>query len=232
MLESLFSGLYAALYGNLALAVIASFAWGVASVLLSPCHLSGIPLMVAFISGKKVLPIRKAFRLSLIFAIGILLSIALMGLITALLGRMIGDLGRHANLIFGIALCMGGILLMDVLPLGSFSWLGRVHIDGSRVWAVLLIGLLFGLALGPCTFAFMAPVLTLVFSLVETKLFLAIAVLFAYAAGHCVVIVFAGTSVNRVQKLLKWNENTKRLLMLKRACAALVVVAGVYLMFK
>lgn len=232
MWESIFNGLYSALYGNLAVAVLGAFAWGVASVLLSPCHLSGIPLMVAFMTGKRVLSGKETFRLSLVFALGILGSIAIIGVITALLGRMMGDLGSHANLVFGIALCLGGILLMDIIPLRTVPIFTKMHVDGTKLWTALMIGLLFGLALGPCAFAFMAPVLTLVFSMSQTSMILALTIIAAYAAGHCLVIVFAGASVSWVQKIMNWNDRSQSMVICKRVCALLVVMAGLYLIFK
>jgi cytochrome c-type biogenesis protein len=99
MLENIFDTLYTALYGNPAIALLASFLWGIASVLLSPCHLSSIPLVIAVLIGKRTLTLKQTFRLSLVFSIGVLVSIAIIGIITALLGRMLGDLGNHANLV-------------------------------------------------------------------------------------------------------------------------------------
>ncbi len=232
MIGNIFNALYTALYGNMALAILAAFLWGLASILLSPCHLSGIPLMVAMLTGKRVLTVKQALKLSTLFAIGVLFSFLIIGIVTALLGRMIGDLGSHANLIFGIAMCIGGILLLDVIPFGSVSLVSKVKIDGTKPFTIFLVGLLFGMALGPCAFAFMAPVLTLVFSLAETKLLAAIAITVSYAIGHCLVIVFAGTSVGFVQKLLNWNEGSKGLSMMKKVCAVLVIAAGIYLIFK
>jgi len=232
MLESIFNSLYAALYGNPWIAVLASFLWGIASIILSPCHLSSIPLVLAVLTGKRVLSVKQAFALSSLFAVGVLVSIALIGIITALLGRMMGDLGSHANLIFGIALCLGGILLMDIIPLGSISFLGKIKPDGTKPLTVFVVGLLFGLALGPCAFAFMAPVLTLAFSLAATKLYMAIIIMLVYGIGHCLVIALGGTSVSFVQKLLNWNDSSRGLSIFKRICAVLVIAAGIYLIFK
>lgn len=231
-MEAIFTYLYTALYGNFYLALFAAFMWGLASVGLSPCHLSSIPLVVSVMTGKRVLTGKEAFKLSFVFSLGILISIALIGIITALLGRMIGDLGPHANLIFGIALILAGLLLMDIIPLGSISLLSKLKIDGTKSLNILMVGILFGLALGPCAFAFMAPVLTLVFSMATTKLFLAIMIMLCFSLGHCLVIVFAGTSVSLVQNILNWNEKSKGMTIFKKVCAGLVIIAGIYLMLK
>ena len=231
-MENIFNFLYNSLYANTPLALTASFLWGLASVILSPCHLSSIPLIIAMMTGKNNIGTKKAFYMSFIFSIGILLSIALIGLITALLGRMMGDLGPNANLIFGIALILGAVLLLDIIPLNNISFLNKLNLQNITLPAVFLAGLLFGLALGPCSFAFMAPVLTLVFGLATTNLLNAILIITLYAIGHCAVIVFAGTSISKISSLLNWNQKSNVLLIIKRFCAVLVIVAGLYLIFK
>ena len=146
-----------------ALAVPAAFAWGVLSVALSPCHLSSVPLVVAYMSGGAELPAgRRALALSSAFAVGILGSIALVGALTAPAGRMLGDVGRAGNWILAGVFFVVGLHLLGVLPLPSFgSAPASVRRRGAP--GALLLGLVFGIALGPCTFAFMAPLLGIAF---------------------------------------------------------------------
>ena len=51
-MESLFTSLTEALYGSYSLALLAAFVWGILSILLSPCHLSSIPLIIGFLTAK------------------------------------------------------------------------------------------------------------------------------------------------------------------------------------
>lgn len=65
---------------GVAFGATAALAWGVLSVVLSPCHLSSVPLVVAYMSGGTEWPSgRRALGLSSAFALGILSSIALVG---------------------------------------------------------------------------------------------------------------------------------------------------------
>jgi len=50
-LIGLFDALSRMLLASTWLALVGAFLWGVASVLLSPCHLAGIPLVVGFLSA-------------------------------------------------------------------------------------------------------------------------------------------------------------------------------------
>ena len=67
------------------------------SVLLSPCHLASIPLIIGFIDEQGRISTKRAFWISTLFAVGILITIGLIGAITAAAGRMMGDIGKYGN---------------------------------------------------------------------------------------------------------------------------------------
>ena len=95
--------------------------------------------------------------------------------------------------------------------------------------AAFILGLLSGIALGPCTFAYMATILGVVFSMASTKIIFAISLLLAYGIGHCAVLVFAGTFTEFVQHYLHWTEKSKGALILKKICGVLVIMGGIYM---
>lgn len=228
MIESIFIGLYEAMTGSIWLAILASFSWGVLSILLSPCHLSSIPLIVGFISSQGKISINRTFKISVIFSIGILITIALIGIITASLGRLMGDVGSTGNYLVAGIFFLVGLYLLDIIKLDwNSAGLRKIKVKG--LLAALLLGLLFGIALGPCTFAYMAPVLGVVFQTAQSNYLLAVVFLLAFGMGHCSVIVGAGTLTGKVQKYLNWSEKSKTILWIKRVCGALVIFGGVYL---
>ncbi len=231
MFEGIFNSLYEALTGAVLIAVLASFGWGVLSILLSPCHLSSIPLIVGFISSQGKISIRRTFNISLIFSVGILITITLIGIITASLGRLMGDIGGIGNYIVAGIFFLVGLYLLDII---KFDWntAGLKQTKTKGLLAALILGLLFGLALGPCTFAYMAPVLGIVFQTAQTNYLLAVIYLSAFGIGHCSVIVGAGTLTGKVQKYLNWTEGSKTILWIKRVCGGLVVLGGVYLIYQ
>lgn len=230
MFEGLFTALYEAMMGSVWLAVLASFAWGVLSILLSPCHLSSIPLVVGFISSQGKISIGRTFNISLIFSVGILITIALIGIITASLGRLMGDIGSAGNYLVAGIFFLVGLYLLDII---KFDWnnAGLRKTKTKGLLAALILGLLCGLALGPCTFAYMAPVLGIVFQTAQTNYLLAVTFLLAFGIGHCSVIVGAGTLTGKVQKYLNWSEGSKTILWIKRICGVLVILGGIYLIY-
>jgi cytochrome c-type biogenesis protein len=99
-------------------------------------------------------------------------------------------------------------------------------IKGTGVSASFLLGLVFGVALGPCTFAYMAPMLSITFQLGATELWYGILLLLSYALGHCSIIVAAGTFTELVQPYMNWNERSRGPLIVKRVCGLLVMAGG------
>ncbi len=229
-MEQLFTSLNHAIEGTPAIALGAAFVWGVLSVILSPCHLASIPLIVGFIDNQGRMSARRAFSISFLFALGILVTIALIGAITAAAGRMLGEVGSWANYFVAAVFFVVGLHLIGLVP-NPFSGPGRVGMKRKGLLAALILGLVFGIALGPCTFAYMAPVLAVTFNVAKTRLLYGIALLVVYGVGHCSVIVAAGTSTGLVQRYLDWNERSKGTLVVRVVCGVLVIAGGVWLIY-
>jgi cytochrome c-type biogenesis protein len=226
-MERLFTFLTHAVEGAPLVALGASFAWGVLSILLSPCHLASIPLIVGFIDEQGRISTRRAFVIALLFAFGILITIAAIGVITALAGRMVGDIGPYGNYLVAAIFFVVGLHLLDIIPM-PWSGPARVGLKRKGMFAAFILGLAFGIALGPCTFAYMAPILGITFKLART--YGGFLLLF-YAFGHCSVIVLAGTFTEIVQHYLNWNERSRGAVVLKRICGILVILGGFYLIY-
>jgi cytochrome c-type biogenesis protein len=229
MIVNLFTCLAQALTQSPEIAIGAAFIWGVLSVVLSPCHIACIPLIVGFIDGQGNISTKRAFGLSLLFGFGILITIGVIGLITGLMGRMIGDIGGYGSYFVAIIFFAVGLNLLGILPLPFMEGGANPNFKRKGLLAAFVLGLLFGIALGPCTFAYMATMLGVVFSMASTKIVFALSLLLAYGIGHCAVLVFAGTFTEAVQHYLHWTEKSQGAVILKKICGVLVILGGVYL---
>lgn len=229
-MQELFTTLTRAVESTPLIAVGASFVWGILSILLSPCHLASIPLIVGFIDGQGRISTRRAFLISTLFAVGILITIGAIGAITAAAGRMMGDVGRYGNYFVAVIFFIVGLHLLGVIPM-PWSGPGQVGMKRKGMLAAFILGLVFGIALGPCTFAYMAPMLGVTFKLASTNLLYGVLLLLVYGIGHCSVIVFAGTFTEVVQRYMNWNEKSKGSIILKKICGILVLLGGVYLIY-
>jgi len=229
-MQELFTTLSHAVESTVWIALFASFFWGILSIILSPCHLASIPLIVGFIDDQGRVKTFRAFQISLLFAVGILITIAAIGLITAAAGRMMGDLGSVANYLVAVIFFVIGLHLLEVMPL-PLSGPGNISYKKKGLIAALVLGLIFGIALGPCTFAYMAPMLGVTFKIATSNLIYGSILLLAYGIGHCSVIVTAGTFTAIVQRYLNWNERSKGAVILKKICGVLVLFGGLYLIY-
>jgi cytochrome c-type biogenesis protein len=229
LLNDVFIWLNSLISETIWIALIGSFLWGVLSILLSPCHLSSIPLIIAYISRKEINSVKKSFRLSLLFAIGILLSLVIIGLITTLLGRIIGDIGDAANYILPVILIFAGLILLDILNLRFIekNIIPSKIISGS--FGVLTLGVIAGIGLGPCTFAFAAPILAIMFNTASTGLFYPILLLLSFSIGHCMVISLAGVLTKKVQSMLNLSEKGKPFWIIKKTSGVLMIILAGYL---
>jgi cytochrome c-type biogenesis protein len=229
MLE-LFTQLSGAVEEAWFIALPASFIWGILSILLSPCHLASIPLIVGFIDEQGRISTKRAFWVSTLFAIGILTTIGVIGAITAAAGRMMGDVGKYGNYFVALIFFVVGLHLLGVIPV-PWSGPGQVGMKRKGLLAAFILGLVFGVALGPCTFAYMAPILAIAFREASKSLIYGIVLILVYGIGHCSVIVFAGTFTEVVQRYMNWNEKSKGAIIVKKICGVLVLLGGVWLIY-
>jgi cytochrome c-type biogenesis protein len=229
-MEQIFTSLTRAVEGAPLIALSAAFIWGILSIVLSPCHLASIPLIVGFIDEQGRISTKRAFWISTLFSLGILVTIALVGIVTALAGRMMGDVGRYGNYLIALIFFVIGLHLLGVIPMPG-SGPGQVKMKQRGALAAFILGLVFGIALGPCTFAYMAPMLAIVFKAGSEQPAYAGSLLLLYGIGHCAVIVLAGTFTEVVQRYLNWNEKSKGALILKKVCGLLVLLGGLYMIY-
>jgi cytochrome c-type biogenesis protein len=230
-MQELFTQLTHAVEGTPVIALAAAFVWGILSILLSPCHLASIPLIIGFINGQGRISTKRAFIISTLFAVGILTTIAGIGAVTAAAGRMLGDVGRSVNYFVAVIFFAVGLHLLGVIPM-PWSGPGQVSIKRKGMVAAFILGLVFGIAVGPCTFAYMAPMLGVTFRVASTNPIYAASLLIVYGIGHCSVIVLAGTSTELVQHYMNWSEKSKGTTIVRRICGILVLLGGVYLIYR
>jgi cytochrome c-type biogenesis protein len=212
--------------GGTAIAAVGAFLWGMVSVLLSPCHMASIPLMVAYVGGQnRTLQAREAARYAVAFTSGLFITIALVGVVCALLGRMLGDIGTHWQILVGLLLVWVALGLWGVEKC-SFSGglLQRFNFRGFP--GALALGLAYGVLSGSCTFGFIAPILAII--TVQERIASGILLIFLFATGHCLPIVFAGSSTALVRNLLESKAWQGAGNWFRRGAGAVVAILAAY----
>lgn len=183
------------------LAALGCFLWGVVSVLFSPCHLASIPLIVGYVAGQdKLVEGRQAALYAGLFTTGLFLTIAVIGVVCALLGRMLGDAGPYWTIVVGLILLWVALDMLGVAKcsLGG-SLMGRFKLRGMG--GAFVLGLAYGILSGSCTFGFIAPILAII--TVQGDVAMGTVFIVLFAVGHCLPILLAGSSTAMVRNLLE-----------------------------
>jgi cytochrome c-type biogenesis protein len=199
---------------------------GMISVLFSPCHLASIPLIVGYVGGqeKMILP-RQAGIYSVLFTLGLFITIALIGIICALLGRMLGDVGNYWQILVGIILIWVALGMMGVEKCSlSGSLLYKLNLKG--MFGAFVLGLAYGVLSGSCTFGFIAPILAII--TVQEKVMTGIILIILFGIGHCLPIVVAGSSTAVVKKLLENSEWNGAGVWFRKIAGSTIILLGLY----
>jgi cytochrome c-type biogenesis protein len=211
---------------GIALATMGCFLWGMISVLFSPCHLASIPLIVAYVGGQEqLLKPRQASLYSILFTMGLFTTIALIGIICAFLGRMLGDVGNYWQILVGLILIWVALGMLGVEKCSmSGSLLYKLNLRGMP--GAFVLGLAYGILSGSCTFGFIAPILAII--TVQEKITTGILLIVIFGIGHCLPIVVAGSSTAAVKKLLEnstWNGAGHGF---RKMAGAIIILLGLY----
>lgn len=201
---------------------------GAASVLISPCHLAGVPLVVGVVQAHRG-PQRSALTVALLFGLGVLLSFAIVGGVTVAVGRVAGDLGRFGNVLGAAVFIAFGLQLLAVVELPWFRSL-TTRVDG-RTARPTVVGFLFGASLGPCTFSFMAPALGVAMTVSRTEPLRAAGLLLSFAVAHTAVVTAAGVFGGMTERLLDSRGATRAVAALRKGTGVVLVLGGLFFLY-
>jgi cytochrome c-type biogenesis protein len=226
MLESFFLTVNEWIAGGTAIAAVGCFAWSMISVVFSPCHLASIPLIVAYVGGQEtLLKPRQAAHYSIAFTVGLFITIALIGIICALLGRMLGDVGSYWQVLVGLVLVWVALGMLGVEKCSiSGSLLYKLKLRG--VGGALGLGLAYGVLSGSCTFGFIAPILAIV--TVQEKVLIGVLLILLFAIGHCLPIVVAGSSTAAVKRLMENSAWQGAGSWFRKGAGGFIALLGIY----
>ncbi len=206
------------------------FLWGVISVLLSPCHMASIPLVVSYVAGQqRLLAPREAARYAVVFTLGLFLTIAAIGIVCSLLGRMLGDVSPYWTIVVGVILLWLALDMMGVTACSiSGTYLAKLRLQGLRgAW---VLGLAYGVLSGSCTFGFIAPILAII--TVQEKVLTGVVSIVVFGIGHCLPIAVAGSFTAVVRKVMASGTFQQGSLWFRKAAGVVIGLLGFYFILR
>ena len=226
MLDQLFLVINTWMTGSLIVAAVGCFLWGLVSVLFSPCHLASIPLVVGYVAGQgRIIHGREAARYAVAFTSGLFLTIATIGILCTLLGRMLGDVGPYWTILVGAVLIWVSLDMMGVAKCSvPGGMMGKLKVKG--VGGAFLLGLAYGVLSGSCTFGFIAPILAII--TIQEKILTGVVLIVLFAIGHCLPIVVAGSSTALVQRWLENGAMRHGGTWFRKTAGVMIALLGIY----
>ena len=226
-MESFFITVNEWIAGGTTIAALGCFLWGMISVVFSPCHLASIPLIVAYVGGQQqILKPRQAAQYAVAFTVGLFITIALVGIVCAILGRMLGDVGNYWQILVGLVLVWVALGMFGVqkCSLSGGLLLNRLNLKG--VFGAFGLGLAYGVLSGSCTFGFIAPILAII--TVQQKIATGIVLILLFATGHCIPIVVAGSSTAFVKGIMENSRLQGAGTWFRKGAAAVICIIALY----
>lgn len=168
---------------------------------LGPCSLSLLPVTMAFLAGTSS-GTPGPWQRSSAFAGGVVVTLTGLGLLSAFMGRIYGQIPALATaLVAGLALVMG-LNLLGLLPMAwptgpTGPWIhGRI----PPALGPTAAGLAFGLAASPCTTPVLAVLLAWIGS--DGRPLLGTVLLAGFGVGQVLPLLLVGTAAASLPRLL------------------------------
>jgi cytochrome c-type biogenesis protein len=232
MMESFLNGLGGYIGSSNAAAYLAAYIGGLL-VSFTPCIYPVLPVVIAYIGAQGAQSRVRAFSLSLAYVLGLSLTYAALGGISALTGQLFGNIQNNfwtSFLVANVCLFMG-LAMLDVfsisIRLPGFLTRSQTGLWGNGMLGSLLIGATSGLLAGPCS----APVFSVLLAYVATRqnVFFGMSLLFVFALGMGTLLLFVGSFTGLLAGLPRSGLWMVRI---KQGCGWLLLATGEYFLMK
>ena len=227
MIDAWLSTLSRTLTDNAILAPLLALLAGVLTA-FTPCSLSSVPLVIAYVGGYAGNSQKKAFRFSLVFCIGTAVTFTVLGTLASLLGKLMKAGGSWWYLALGVLMTLMALQTWEIIQvIPQNTAIGTNPRKGYL--GAGIAGILAGLFASPCA----TPVLVVLLAMVADKgeLLYGIFLLLMYSIGHSLLFMIAGTSVGFVKNLSSSSAFGKYNTVFKGFTGGLILLIAGYMFY-
>ena len=209
-------------------------AFGAGSITAAaPCSLVAVPLLVGSavalnkdLSGKTKILYTYAF--ATLFALGVVVSFSILGLIVAKFGGFFSVAPMWAYLLaaaFSIAIALYAWGIFGEIDKSNII----KHLLKFRLFGGFLIGIIFGLVSTPCA---SAPLITIISLAAQSGYLHAYLLILSFAFGHSLLLLAAGVSVGFAQSIVsnQWLSRVSNII--NKSFALLLFGMGIYFVYQ
>ncbi len=202
----------------------------VAGVLTSftPCALSSVPLVVGYVGGTGGKNTKRAFALSMTFALGSAVTFTILGVAATMLGNLIGTSASWWYIALGVLMMLMALQTWGIYEIIPSSYLMSKNTKKGYAGA-FIAGILGGVFSSPCS----TPVLIALLAVVagSGNMWWGIVLLLCYSIGHGILAVICGTSIGFVEKLSQNKKYERLSSILKIVMGAMMALIGFYMFY-
>lgn len=195
---------------------------------VTPCALSSVPLVIGYVGGTGRGDTKRAFRLSLTFAIGMAVTFTVLGTAASLLGKLMGTASTWWYLVLGVLMVLMALQTFEIYNFIPSTYLISKNTKKGYIGA-FVAGVLGGTFSSPCA----TPVLVVLLGLVARSgnVLWGVLLLFLYSIGHSILVLIAGTSVSFVKKLMVSEKYGAFSKWLKYVMGTAILFIGFYMFY-
>ena len=216
------------LESNSLLAFVGAFGAGSITA-IAPCSLISVPLLVGSsvalnkdLTGKKKIFYTYAF--ATLFALGVMISFSILGLIVAKFGGFFSIAPMWAYILAALL-----SLLIGLYAWGVFGEVNKSaimsHLIKYRLAGGFIIGVIFGLVSTPCA---SAPLVAIITVAANSGYIYAYGLILTFALGHSLLLLIAGVSVGFTEKITSNMALTNISNAINKAFSMLLLGMGLY----
>ena len=217
----------AAISANIWLAPLLALLAGILTS-VTPCALTSVPLVIGYVGGTGQRDTKRAFRLSVVFSIGMAVTFTVLGTVASVLGRLMQGTGSWWYILLGILMLLMALQTWEIYNFIPSTYAISKSTKRGFVGA-FFAGVLGGFFSSPCA----TPVLVVLLAMVakQGSLLFGILLLLLYSIGHSLLVMIAGTSVGFVHKLSASEKYGRASKILKILMGLFIMLIAMYMFY-
>lgn len=197
---------------------------------ISPCSLAMLPIVIGYIGGFNENDNKNTLLQLTSFVIGSAIVFSIIGILCAVTGKVFISIAGGYFLIFIASLLLTmGLHLLGLLEINLPTLISKIpsNSNNSKYLYPMLLGAIFAIGGTPCSTPILAGIMS--FATITNNILISLLMLFMFALGEGVILVFAGMFTNLIKQIdtvAKYSEIFLKLI------GIIMIIASVFLYYK
>lgn len=197
---------------------------------ISPCSLAMLPIVIGYIGGFNENDNKNTLLQLTSFVIGSAIVFSIIGILCAITGKVFISIAGGYFLIFVASLLLAmGLHILGILEINLPTLISKIpsNSNNSKYLYPMLLGAIFAIGGTPCSTPILAGIMS--FAAITNNILISLLMLFMFALGEGVILVFAGMFTNLIKQIDTVAEYSEIFLKL---IGIIMIIASAFLYYK